>query len=186
VLLDGHDLLSPLTNVIALRRRVGMVFSRPALLPLSIYENVVYGLRVAGERRKAHLDQVVEKALRQAVKLKPEETLYQTELGAILIKLAKYDEAIKALKKAIELDAENSEAAELLEKAQAGKKRIDFGSTPKPQQPQDNAPKSKDNVKSGNTDTPETEEKPEKEGNKPGEAKPEKKPEKKLDKKGDQ
>jgi phosphate transport system ATP-binding protein len=67
VLLDGHDLLSPLTNVIALRRRVGMVFSRPALLPLSIYENVVYGLRVAGERRKAHLDQVVEKALRQAV-----------------------------------------------------------------------------------------------------------------------
>jgi len=131
-------------------------------------------------------DEDAEKALRQAVKLKPEETLYQTELGAILIKLAKYDEAIKALKKAIELDAENSEAAELLEKAQAGKKRIDFGSTPKPQQPQDNAPKSKDNVKSGNTDTPETEEKPEKEGNKPGEAKPEKKPEKKLDKKGDQ
>jgi phosphate transport system ATP-binding protein len=67
VLLDGHDLLLPVTNVIALRRRVGMVFSRPALLPLSIYENVVYGLRVAGERRKAHLDQVVEKALRQAV-----------------------------------------------------------------------------------------------------------------------
>jgi phosphate transport system ATP-binding protein len=44
-----------------------MVFSRPALLPLSIYENICYGLRVAGERRKAHLDQVVEKALRQAV-----------------------------------------------------------------------------------------------------------------------
>jgi phosphate transport system ATP-binding protein len=67
VLLDGENLLSPTINVIALRRRVGMVFSRPALLPLSIYENVAYGLRVAGERRKTHLDQVVEKALRQAV-----------------------------------------------------------------------------------------------------------------------
>ncbi len=67
VLLDGFDILSRSTHVIALRRRVGMVFSRPALLPLSIYENIVYGLRVAGERRKAHLDQAVEKALRQAV-----------------------------------------------------------------------------------------------------------------------
>jgi phosphate transport system ATP-binding protein len=67
VLLDGFDILARTTHVIALRRRIGMVFSRPALLPLTIYENIVYGLRVAGERRKAHLDQVVEKALRQAV-----------------------------------------------------------------------------------------------------------------------
>jgi len=67
VLLDGEDILSPTVNVIALRRRIGMVFSRPALLPLSIYENVVYGLRVAGEKRKAQLDRMVEKSLRQAV-----------------------------------------------------------------------------------------------------------------------
>jgi phosphate transport system ATP-binding protein len=67
VWLDGVDLLDPTLNVIALRRRVGMVFSRPAPLPLSIYENVAYGLRVAGERRKTRLDQVVEQALRQAV-----------------------------------------------------------------------------------------------------------------------
>jgi phosphate transport system ATP-binding protein len=67
VLLDGFDILAKNTHVIALRRRIGMVFSRPALLPLTIYENIVYGLRVAGERRKAHLDGVVEKALRQAV-----------------------------------------------------------------------------------------------------------------------
>lgn len=67
VWLDGIDILDPATNVIDLRRRVGMVFSRPALLPLSIYENVAYGLSVAGERRKARLDQAVEKALRQAV-----------------------------------------------------------------------------------------------------------------------
>jgi phosphate transport system ATP-binding protein len=67
VWLDEVDILDPTLNVIDLRRKVGMVFSRPALLPLSIYENVVYGLRVAGERRKARLDQMVEQALRQAV-----------------------------------------------------------------------------------------------------------------------
>jgi phosphate transport system ATP-binding protein len=67
VWLDGVDILDPATNVIDLRRRVGMVFSRPALLPLSIYENVAYGLSVAGERHKSRLDQAVEKALRQAV-----------------------------------------------------------------------------------------------------------------------
>ena len=67
VWLDGVDILEPAINVIALRRKVGMVFSRPALLPLSIYENIAYGLRVAGERRKAYLDQMVEQALRQAV-----------------------------------------------------------------------------------------------------------------------
>jgi phosphate transport system ATP-binding protein len=67
VWLDGVDILDPATNVIDLRRRVGMVFSRPALLPLSIYENVAYGLSVAGERHKPRLDQAVEKALRQAV-----------------------------------------------------------------------------------------------------------------------
>jgi tetratricopeptide (TPR) repeat protein len=142
-------------------------------------------------------DEDAEKALRQAVKLKPDDTLYQTELGAILIKLAKYDEAVKALKKALELDADNSEAEELLDKAEAGKKRIDFGSTPKPQQPE-NGPRSKQTVKPEETDTPETQESPEKEVNKPGEKKPEtkpekkpektpeKKPEKKFDKKGGQ
>jgi len=127
-------------------------------------------------------DEDAEKALRQAVKLKPEETLYQTEHGAILIKLARYDEAVKALKKALEIDAENSEAAELLEKAEAGKKRINFGVTPKPQQ--DNSPKSK-TTRPTETESPETQDKPENQG-KPVESKPEKKPEKKLDKKGDQ
>jgi tetratricopeptide (TPR) repeat protein len=128
-------------------------------------------------------DKEAEKALRQAVKLKPEDTLYQTELGAILIKLSQYDESLRALKKALELDADNSEAAELLEKAQAGKRRIDFGSTPKPQQQQDNSPKSKQTVKPKDTESPD---KPEKEGNKSGEPKNEKTPEKKVDKKGNQ
>ncbi len=128
-------------------------------------------------------DEDAEKALRQAVKLKPEETLYQTEHGAILIKLARYDEAVKALKKALEIDAENSEAAELLEKAEAGKKRINFGVTPKPPQ-QDNLPKSK-TTRPTNTESPETQDKPENQG-KPVESKPNKTPEKKLDKKGNQ
>jgi phosphate transport system ATP-binding protein len=66
VWLNGVDILSPATNVIHLRRRVGMVFSRPAPLPLSVYENIAYGLRVAGERRNAHMNQIVEQALRQA------------------------------------------------------------------------------------------------------------------------
>jgi tetratricopeptide (TPR) repeat protein len=129
-------------------------------------------------------DEDAEKALRLAVKLKPDDTLYQTELGAILIKLAQYAEAVKALKKALEIDAENSEAAELLDKAEAGKKRIDFGVTPKPPQQQDNLPKSK-TAKPTETESPETQEKPENQG-KPVESKPTKTPEKKLDKKGDQ
>ncbi len=67
VLLNGVNILDPETDVIELRRKVGMVFSRPAPLPLSIYENVIYGLRLMGERRKTILDQKVEQALRLAV-----------------------------------------------------------------------------------------------------------------------
>jgi len=67
------------------------------------------------------------KALREAVKLQPENSEYQTELGEILNKLAQYDEAVKVLKKALELDPTNLLAEEMLDKAEAGKKRIDFG-----------------------------------------------------------
>ena len=72
-------------------------------------------------------DQDAGKALEKAVKLVPENGEYQTEYGAILIKLAQYDQAIRALKKAIEIDETNLRAEELLEQAQAGKKRVDFG-----------------------------------------------------------
>jgi phosphate transport system ATP-binding protein len=67
VFFDGVDILDPQTDVIDLRRKIGMVFSRPVPLPLSIYENVAYGLRMAGERSKAKLDAAVENALRQSV-----------------------------------------------------------------------------------------------------------------------
>lgn len=93
---------------------------------------------------KLNDDKESEKSLRQAVKLKPDDTEYQTELGAILIKLAQYDEAVKALKKALELDSSNLQAEELLEKAEAGKKRVDFGVKPKaPGQPQNDTRPSK-------------------------------------------
>lgn len=66
VYIDGKDILDPATDVIALRQRVGIVFARPIPLPLSIYDNVAYGLKMAGERNKARLDEAVEMALRQA------------------------------------------------------------------------------------------------------------------------
>jgi phosphate transport system ATP-binding protein len=66
VLLDGDDILDPKTDVIALRRRVGMVFARPVVLPLSIRGNLTYGLELAGERRKNVLDEAIERSLTQA------------------------------------------------------------------------------------------------------------------------
>jgi phosphate transport system ATP-binding protein len=66
ILFHGENTLEPKTNVIELRRKIGMVFSRPVPLPLTIYENVSYGYVVAGEKRKDFLNQVVEKALNKA------------------------------------------------------------------------------------------------------------------------
>ncbi len=64
----GHDIYAPEVDLIELRKRVGMVFQRPNPLPISVYENVVFGLRVHSERgelKKADLDDAVEKALRE-------------------------------------------------------------------------------------------------------------------------
>lgn len=67
ILLNGVNILDPGVDVIELRRKVGIVFSRPIPLPLSIYENVSYGLRMAGIRRKPVVDEAVEWALKMAV-----------------------------------------------------------------------------------------------------------------------
>jgi phosphate transport system ATP-binding protein len=67
VFFNGQNVLDPGVDVIDLRRKIGIVFSRPLPLPLSIYQNISYPLEVAGERSKKKLDQVVERALRQAV-----------------------------------------------------------------------------------------------------------------------
>ncbi len=67
VLLNGKNILDPTVDPVTLRRKVGIVFSRPVPLPLTIYENVAYGLRLMGEKRKSRLDEAVEQALRLAV-----------------------------------------------------------------------------------------------------------------------
>ena len=64
---NGMNILEPYINVVELRRKIGIVFSRPVPLPLTIYSNISYALEMAGERNKAHLDEMVEKALRQAM-----------------------------------------------------------------------------------------------------------------------
>jgi phosphate transport system ATP-binding protein len=64
VLLDGVDILGNATDLSLLRRRVGMVFQRPNPFPLSVFDNVTYGLRVQGETRRAHLAPMVESSLR--------------------------------------------------------------------------------------------------------------------------
>ncbi len=66
VLLDGQDVNDPRTDVVALRRRVGMVFQRPNPFPMSIYDNVAYGPRIHGIRRRSVLNEIVERSLRQA------------------------------------------------------------------------------------------------------------------------
>jgi phosphate transport system ATP-binding protein len=66
VLLEGVDIQSPDYDVVSLRKRVGMVFALPIALPMSIYENIVYGPRLAGVRNRAKLDEIVEKSLTAA------------------------------------------------------------------------------------------------------------------------
>lgn len=66
ILLDGIDVNTPDVDVIRLRRRIGMVFQKSNPFPKSIYENIIYGLRIAGIRNKSILHETVEKSLRGA------------------------------------------------------------------------------------------------------------------------
>jgi phosphate transport system ATP-binding protein len=66
VLLDGEDIYRPSMDVTQLRTKVGMVFQRPNPFPLSVYDNVAYGLRVAGVRKKETLNETAERSLRAA------------------------------------------------------------------------------------------------------------------------
>ncbi|MBB4867217.1 phosphate transport system ATP-binding protein [Pseudomonas nitritireducens] len=66
ILLDGHNIFAKNVDVAELRRRVGMVFQKPNPFPKSIYENVVYGLRIQGINKKRVLDEAVEWALKGA------------------------------------------------------------------------------------------------------------------------
>ena len=66
VLIDGTDIYHPQIDVVALRKRVGMVFQKSNPFPKSVYENVAYGPRIAGVSNRAALDAVVEQALERA------------------------------------------------------------------------------------------------------------------------
>jgi phosphate transport system ATP-binding protein len=64
--LDGDDINAPEVDVVDLRRRVGMVFQKSNPFPKSIYENIAYGLRIAGVTKRSRIDEAVEKSLRGA------------------------------------------------------------------------------------------------------------------------
>lgn len=66
VALDDQDIYRPEEDVVALRKRVGMVFQRPNPFPMSIYDNIAYGPRIHGLKDKKKLDQIVEKSLKSA------------------------------------------------------------------------------------------------------------------------
>ena len=66
ILLDGKSIFAPDVIATSLRRRVGMVFEVPTPLPVSIYDNIAYGLRVNGKMSKRHISERVEYALRKA------------------------------------------------------------------------------------------------------------------------
>ena len=66
VWLDGQNILGPGIDIIELRRKVGMIFQKPTPFPLSVYENIAYGLRLHYRVTRAEIDQRVEQALRAA------------------------------------------------------------------------------------------------------------------------
>ena len=66
ITLDGEDIYKKDYDVIELRRKVGMVFQKPNPFPMSIYDNIAYGPRLNGIRKKAALDEIVERSLKSA------------------------------------------------------------------------------------------------------------------------
>jgi phosphate transport system ATP-binding protein len=66
VKLDGQSVFGPSVNLSDLRRKAGMVFAQPVPLPMSIYDNVTYGLRLMKIRNQAQMDEACERALKQS------------------------------------------------------------------------------------------------------------------------
>ena len=64
--IEGVDINAPGVDVVDLRRRVGMVFQKSNPFPKSIYDNIAYGLRIAGVTKRSQIDEAVEKSLRSA------------------------------------------------------------------------------------------------------------------------
>jgi len=66
ITIHGTSIFDPSVEIIALRRRIGMVFQKSNPFPMSIYENIVYSLRIAGQNTRSVLDETVERCLRSA------------------------------------------------------------------------------------------------------------------------
>lgn len=66
VYFEGKDIYSPKTDTVELRKKVGMVFQQPNPFPFSIYDNVTYGVKLAGVKDKQRLDEIVERSLKAA------------------------------------------------------------------------------------------------------------------------
>jgi phosphate transport system ATP-binding protein len=82
ILIDDRSIFDPMIEVISLRKRIGMVFQKSNPFPKSIYENVVYALRVAGRNNRSELDEVVEKSLKAAALWKEvKDRLHESALG---------------------------------------------------------------------------------------------------------
>ena len=80
--LNGEPVYAPSVDVIELRKRMGMVFQKPNPFPMSVYENVIYPLRIDGERNKAILDEVCERSLRgAAIWEETKDRLHESALG---------------------------------------------------------------------------------------------------------
>ncbi|WP_288172333.1 phosphate ABC transporter ATP-binding protein PstB [Streptococcus pneumoniae] len=82
VVYNGHNIYSPRTDTVELRKEIGMVFQQHNPFPMTIYENVVYGLRINGIKDKQVLDEAVEKALQGAsIWDEVKDRLYDSAIG---------------------------------------------------------------------------------------------------------
>ncbi|MEY2983911.1 MAG: phosphate transport ATP-binding protein PstB [Cyanobacteriota bacterium] len=78
----GQDIYGPKVNLNTLRRQIGMVFQRPNPFPASIYDNIVYGIKIAQRKSRTELDEIVEKALQGAVLWdEVKDSLHKSALG---------------------------------------------------------------------------------------------------------
>ena len=67
ILIDGQNILNPATDLIGLRKKVGMVFQRPNPFPLNIFENIVFGLKIHNKTDKKKLFRIAEHSLREVL-----------------------------------------------------------------------------------------------------------------------
>ena len=82
ITIDGENINDPALDVIELRRKVGMVFQKWNPFPKSIYENVIYGLRIAGIKERSVLDEAAEKSLKRAALWdEVKDRLHQSAMG---------------------------------------------------------------------------------------------------------